>query len=224
MAISLEIGLFFVAIKHTTVANVTLFGSLAPLVLLGVAARRFGETITRFLAGVTAVAVAGVVLAVFGSTQHTSWNPRGDSLALAAMFLFAAYLGFAKQGRATAPALEFQAWIWIVGTVTLAPFTVVDAGGIDLPSPTQWVWIAILLAVPGTGHMLMNWAHPRVRLVITSMLTLALPVLSTVGAIAFLDESVGIVQMIGMAMVLGALAIVVEREATLVPPDPPGTI
>ena len=56
--------------------------------------------------------------------------------------------------------------------------TLVDAGGLDVPDGTQWLWLAALLAVPGTGHMLMNWAHAHVRLVIASMLNLSVPALS----------------------------------------------
>jgi drug/metabolite transporter (DMT)-like permease len=76
-----------------------------------------------------------------------------------------------------------------------------------------------LLAVPGTGHMLMNWAHPRVRLAISSMLTLAVPVLTTAGGVVFLDQSVGAVQVVGIAVVLGALSMVIRREAQLMGTD-----
>ncbi len=216
IVIGLEIGAFFVALKHTTVANVTVLAALTPLVLLAVAARRFGETVTRFLTVVTAVATIGVGVAIFGSTRHTSWSPKGDLLAVVAMFLFAAYLAMSKRARMSVPALEFQAWLWIVGATVLIPFALLDAGGVDVPTGSQWVWLAALLAVPGSGHMAMNWAHPRVRLVVASMLTLAVPVLSSLGAVLFLDESLGWVQVGGMAVVLAVLAAVIRREARLV--------
>ncbi len=218
IVIGLEIGAFFVALKHTTVANVTVLAALSPLVLLAIAARRFGETVTRFLLAVTVVATAGVGLAIFGSTRHTSWSPKGDLLAIVAMFLFAAYLAMSKRARMSVPILEFQAWLWIVGATVLLPLAVVDAGGADLPTTRQWVWLLALLAVPGTGHMAMNWAHPRVRLVVASMLTLAVPVLSSLGAVAFLDESLGWVQVGGMTVVLVVLVAVVRRESRLLSP------
>ncbi len=63
----------------------------------------------------------------------------------------------------------------------------------------------------------MNWAHPRVRLVTTSMLVLAVPVITSTGGVLFLDESVNAVQVVGMVIVLGVLSLVVRREAQLLP-------
>ncbi|MEM8706976.1 MAG: DMT family transporter, partial [Actinomycetota bacterium] len=190
VVISIEIAIFFVALRSTTVANAVVISNLTPLVLLGVASRSFNERVTGLLVAITGIATVGVFLVVFGSAQHTSWQPWGDFLAFVSMFFFAAYFAFAKKGRETVPILEFQACLWIVGTVTLLPVSIIDARGVEVPSPTQWAWLAALLAVPGTGHMLMNWAHAHVRLVIASMLNLAVPALSTAGAFFFLGEEV----------------------------------
>ena len=94
---------------------------------------------------------------------------------------------------------------------------IVDAGGLDVPDAPQWLWLASLLAVPGTGHMLMNWAHAHVRLVIASMLNLSVPALSTAGAFLFLNEDVSAVQVLGVVIVISGLAFVVRREAELRP-------
>lgn len=215
IVISIEIAVFFVAIRETEVANATVISNLTPIVLLAIAARSFNEKVTGLLIGVTAVSLVGVVLVVFGSTQHTTWSPLGDSLSLVAMLFFGAYFALAKRGRETVAILEFQACLWIAGAVTLFPVSVVDAGGIDWPSSTQWIWLCALLAVPGTGHLLVNWSHNHVRLVITAMLTLAIPVMSTIGAVLVLDQTVNAVQITGMVITLGALSLVVRREAEL---------
>ena len=215
VVISIEIAIFFVALRNTTVANAVVISNLTPLVLLGVASRSFNEKVTGLLVAITGIATVGVALVVFGSSQHTGWQPGGDFLAFVSMFFFAAYFVYAKKGRATVPILEFQACLWITGAITLLPVAVVDAGGVDPPDTTQWLWLAALLAVPGTGHMLMNWAHAHVRLVIASMLNLAVPALSTAGAFLFLDEDVNAVQVLGVAIVISGLAFVVRREAEL---------
>ena len=215
VVISIEIAVFFVALRSTTVANAAVISNLTPLVLLGVASRAFHERVTGLLVAVTGVATIGVALVLFGSSQHTTWQPWGDVLAFVSMFFFAAYFAFAKKGRATVPILEFQACLWIVGSVTLLPVAIVDAGGLDVPDGTQWLWLAALLAVPGTGHMLMNWAHAHVRLVIASMLNLSVPALSTAGAFLFLDEDVNAVQVLGVVIVISGLAFVVRREVEL---------
>ncbi len=214
-AISIEIAAFFVAIKATTLASATVIGSLVPLLLIGVAARQFGEKVTRFLLVVSLVALGGVVLVMSGASSSTAWSLRGDLLAAVALVFFAAYFALAKAAREHVPALEFQTCIWIVGTVVLLPFMLVDSRGVDLPSARNWLWLAALLAVPGTGHMLMNWAHPRVRLSVTSMLTLGVPVLTTIGGIAFLDQSVNGLQILGVVIVLVGLSLVIRCEAQI---------
>ena len=215
VTISLEIAIFFVAIKSTTLANATVIGSLVPLLLMGVASRRFGETITRFLVASAVVSLCGVALVMYGSSSEAAWSLRGDFLALVALVFFAAYFALAKAAREDVPALEFQAAIWIVGAIVLFPVAVVDAGGVEWPSVGNWWWLVGLLLVPGTGHLLMNWAHPYVKLTVTSMLTLAVPVLTTIGGAVFLDEPVDVLQVAGIAVVLGALVEVIRRESQL---------
>ena len=216
IAISSEIAVFFVALKATTLASATVIGSLVPLLLMGVAARRFGERVTRFLVLMSLVALAGVVLVMSGASSSSAWSLRGDLLAVVALIGFAAYFALAKAAREHVPALEFQACIWIVGSIILTPVALIDARGIDFPSAGNWLWLVALLAVPGTGHMLMNWAHPRVRLTMTSMLTLAVPVLTTVGGVIVLDQDVDVLQILGIVVVLGGLTLVIRREAELV--------
>ena len=62
------------------------------------------------------------------------------------------------------------------------------------------------------GHVLLNWAHPHVPLQIMSLLTLLVPVVATAGAVVFLDEPVDGLQWFGMAVVLAALARVVQTS------------
>lgn len=221
VAIAFQIALFFVALKSTTVASATIIGSLVPILLIGVAARRFGERVTGFLVGISAVCLGGVVLVMSGASSSSSWSLRGDLLSVVALVFFSAYFALGKSAREHVPALEFQSCLWIVASVVLLPVAIVDAGGIEVPEASTWLWLLALLAIPGTGHLLMNWSHPRVRLSISSMLTLAVPVLTTVAGVVFLDQSVGAAQVVGIAVVLGALSMVIRREARLTGTDGP---
>ncbi len=213
LAIGAEIAIFFVAIKATTVANATLIGALQPIVLLVFGARRFGERVPRWVIGLSLVALGGVALVMYGSTDLPVWSPRGDVLAFASMLLFAAYYMLAKRARTDVPAFEFQTAVWIWGTLLVMPAALIEAGGVAVPSPEHWLWLAILLAIPGTGHLLMNWAHSRIQLSSAAVLSLGIPILSVVGAAIFLDEPVGGWQIPGIAIVVLTLVIVVRRGA-----------
>ena len=71
-----------------------------------------------------------------------------------------------------------------------------------------------MLAVPGSGHFLMNWAHLHVSLSLAGLLMLAIPVLSAAGAWIFLEQSVSLLQISGGVIVIAALVIVTRDDAS----------
>ena len=215
--LGLEIGVFFTALRTTTIANATIIGALQPILLLAVASRRYRETVTGWLFGASVVAVCGVVLVMWGASSEATWSPRGDLLALMAMVLFSTYFVVVKDIRASVDTFTLQTVAMIVGALTVLPIAAVEAGTFALPIPSgyQFGWLFVLLAVPGTGHYLMNWAHLHVSLSVAGLLTLAIPVLSAVGAWAFLDQRLTFVQGLGGLVVLVVLVGVVRRDALL---------
>lgn len=205
---------FYEALKSTTIANATMIGALMPLVLFAVAARRFNEPVSGGLVGLAAAALAGTALVLYGSVSVPTWSARGDALAGLALALFSAYFVLTKQARQTVGALEFQAVNWLVGLVVVVPAGAVS-GELFLPTAADLVWVAALLAVPGTGHLLMNWAHRHVKLTVAAMAKLLAPPVSMTAAAVFLDEPITILQAVGGAVVLAALAAVIRRDLRL---------
>jgi drug/metabolite transporter (DMT)-like permease len=208
----LQIAAFFVAVKRTTIANATIIGALQPILLLAVASRRFGEIVDRWLVAMLLVAFGGVALVVFGSAASPVWDPVGDLLAVVALLLFAAYFVAAKTARTTLGAFELQTGALVASSVVLAPIALLDDTRLGSPSVAQLLGVVLLVLIPGTGHLLMNWSHRYLRLSRSSMLTLAVPALSTAGAAVFLDESVVVAQVIGMVVVLGILGVIIVRD------------
>ncbi len=213
--IGLQLGTFFVAIHSTTVANATTIGVLQPLVLMVVASRRFREEIGTWLIGASMVAIGGVVLVMFGAGAEVGVNLRGDTIATLAMLLFAAYFMVVKDVRNRVDTFTLQTVSMAVGALVVLPLAAFDAGTIAVPFPTgtQWAWLAGLVAVPGTGHLLMNWAHLYIPLSLAGMLTLSIPVIAGAGAWMVLGQQVNSIQGLGMALVIGVLAMVVRRDA-----------
>ena len=215
--LGLEIGVYFTALRTTTIANATIIGALQPILLLAVASRRYRETVTGWLFGASVVAVCGVVLVMWGASSEARWSPRGDLLALMAMVLFSTYFVVVKDIRASVDTFTLQTVAMIIGALTVFPLAAIEAGTPVLPVPSsrQFVWLLVLLAVPGTGHYLMNWAHLHVSLSVAGLLTLAIPVLSALGAWLILDQHLTPIQALGGVVVLGILVGVVRRDARL---------
>lgn len=203
---------FYQSIKATTVTNVSMIVSLSPVVLLGPAVRRFAEPISLKLLALVAAALAGTSLVLFGSTSVPTWSLRGDGLAVLALLCFSANMALSKEARQKVGVLEFQAIVWTVAMVVVAPPAILLSDDLSFPGLTDWLWVLVLLAVPGSGHLLMNWAHRHVRITVSSMALLGAPPITMVGAALFLEEPIRIAQVVGGAAVIAAVAAVIRRD------------
>jgi len=212
VALGLDLVLFFTAIKLTTIANAAVIGSMQPLIILLISSKYFGEKISKWLIGMTLTAFAGAALVVLGSSGQPEWSLEGDLIAVLAMLLFAAYFALAKRGRREVPAFEFQTAVWITGWLILVPLALFDRANLVVPDGLQWRWILLLVAVPGTGHLLMNWTHLRLRLSTTSILTLAVPAISVVVAALWLGEPIARLQTVGIAIVMVSLGLIIRHQ------------
>ena len=209
----LDIIFFFSALKLTTVANATIVGALQPALLLYVGARWFGEQVNGALVGLTVVAIGGAGIVAVGSASggNDDWSLVGDLCALAALASWTGYFIASKRARDSLSSLEYLAAFLVVATLVVLPVALVAPGPFD-PGAEGW-WIVVVVAVlsGGVGHFLMNFAHPHIPLHLASLLTLAVPVMSTTVALIFLDESINALQVLGMAVVLSAVGLVVLR-------------
>jgi drug/metabolite transporter (DMT)-like permease len=98
-----------------------------------------------------------------------------------------------------------------VAAVVVTPIVLVSGQSLRVPNTHTWTLLAVTIVLGGGGHFLMNWAHAYTPLMLSSLLTLASPVISVAAAAAFLGEPVLAAQVVGMAIVLGALGLVLAR-------------
>ena len=192
-----QLAFFFSAIQLTTVANATMLIALQPVAVLLFFSRRFGETVTTRQLVLSGAALSGVALVVFGSTESPSWSPGGDLLAVGALVMWTFYFVASKEARQTLGAFEYQGLSLLFSAAIMLPVAVGFSGTVD-PGPGKWGWILAMIAIPGTGHLALNWAHPRVRLALVSQLTLFSPVVSVALAAVVLEgETVNAIQLVG---------------------------
>ncbi len=224
LAFALDIVLFFSALKHTTVANATVVGALQPALVLVVAGRMFGEVVTARLVAWSVVAIAGVAVVVYGSSGAPVWSVRGDLLACGALLAWTAYFIASRRVHDVIPPFEYLTAMLVVATVVVAPIALLGSGRLDPGGAGEWAWIAgLAIGSGGLGHLLINWAHAHIDLSVMSLLTLAVPVVAVISAAIFLDEGIGWVQVLGMAIVLlavGVVAVQSSRTPAGAPPEP----
>ena len=220
VAFGLDIALFFVALKHTSVADASIISALQPALVFLVAGRLFGERVTGRFVAWTALATGGVVVAVLGSSTGAGRTTGGDLLATASLAAWAWYFVASRQAREQMTALEYQSALTIVAAVVVAPLALVSSHDLVVHDSATAGWVLVMVLVPGGGHLMMNWAHRHAPITLMSMVTLGIPVVATAGAAVFLGEPVTLVEAVGIGLVVVAIAMIVWSPLKSAPPTP----
>ena len=210
VAFGLDIALFFTSLKHTSVADASVITALQPALIFLVAGRLFGERVTARTLAWTTLAAAGVMVAVFGSASGAGRTAYGDLIAAGSLGAWAWYFVASKQAREQLTTLEYQASLTIVAAVVVAPLAIVTSHDLIVHNWSTGGWVAVMVLVPGSGHLLANWAHRYAPITLMSMLTLGIPVVATIGAAVILGEPVTLVETFGIALVIVAIAMVLR--------------
>jgi len=206
-----EMTLFFSALRHTSVAEVTIINALQPAVVILAARPLFGERLTRSTAGLTAVALAAVVLVVLGGGLPNSHHLTGDLMATGSMLGWTGYWLTSKRARERVEALEFTAAVTVAASVAVTPVLFIAGQTPTHVRPGAWVWFALLAIVPGSGHVLLNWAHRFVDVSLSSVIVAANPVVAVVGAATLLHQHLRATQVVGGIVALSTIGLVVWR-------------
>ncbi len=193
----------------TTAANVTLLGNLSvvwvPLAAMFLFKRRLRRA---FWVGLVC-ALAGVLM-ILG--QDLLAHPAlgfGDLLAIVASFVYSVYMLTMERARAGLSALV----AWWISTMTSALVLLVLTLGLNAPlvgyPVASYAIFAIMAIVIQIGGFLsLNYAQGHLSAPIVSASMLAQPVLTALLAVPLLGQSVGLVQVVGGALVLGGIFIV----------------
>ena len=226
VALGFDLVFFFTAIKLTTIANATVIAALQPALLLFLAPWIFGERIRALDVATALVAIGGVALVVRGSSQNGAWSLRGDLFAVLTLFAWTAYLVASKKVAGRIRSSEFAASVTVIATLLITPLALFSearfsATSLVLPTAPQLGLLATMALFGWGGHLLMNWSLGRIPIWVGGMAALAIPVLTSALAALFLEEPLRPIQLLGMSVVIGSLAIVGVRSPKLVVKDPP---
>lgn len=207
----------FLSYQKTSIVNASLIGSLQPALLLVVAPFVFGSRTTLRQAVFGSVSLGGVALLVVGAggTNGASWV--GDLWAAFNLVLWTVYFVLVQRIRDDGEdATSILAAVFLMSFVFAAPVSLVisdDVGGVGWDG----IGLVALMAIgPGLiGHGLMTWSQRHLDIRVASLLGLASPVVSTVGAWIVFSQGLGLLQAVGGLLVLIGLAGVVTGGGLL---------
>jgi len=203
----------FASFQETSIVNATLIPALQPVLILLLAARMFGERRSGVELAYAALAFAGVLMVVAGASSEGA-SLEGNVFAVLNLLVFTAYFLLGKRARDTnVHAWSFLAAVFVCACVVVVPWSLVSSHDLDAIQGTDWLLLLGLILLPGmVGHGLMMWSHHYVDVTVTSMMTLANPVVSIVGAWIIYDQELAPAQIVGGAVVLAALGAILRRQ------------
>lgn len=211
--LALNLVLYVFAFRLTDVVTASVIGALQPAVVLLLAGPLLGETATlRDLAWI-ALATIGVVTVVLGSGRTGGNHLSGDLFAAVGTLAFVGYWLAGKRARVSIGAFQYTSAVWLVAAIAITPVTLIFGPPLGRVASTDWRWIVLLTVVPGSGHLLMIWAHRAVDAVVSAMIGTGNVIVAAIAAMAFLRQPLTAIQVAGGLIAVAAIALLAMRQA-----------
>ena len=213
-----DMTMFYSAVRLTSIVDVSVIGAFQPALVLIVARPLFGERMSRTDVGWILLAMAGVSVAVIGPGAAGHDRVLGDLLALGASVEFHGVLARLEARAGVARRMEYTAGVTIFAALGATPIVLLSSQSLGRVHASDWIWIGLLAVVPGSGHLVMNWAHRFVDASISSAISCLAPLVAAVVAIPILGQSLSLLQVGGVVVGLSAIAVVAARHREPVTP------
>jgi drug/metabolite transporter (DMT)-like permease len=202
-----------VAIKTTSVVDVTLMQVLQPILVGVLAAILFGERPGIRFRLWSSVAILGAAVVVLGGATGPKGDPVGVVLAIANVAFYAVYFVWSKQARDHIDTVPFLFGVVVAAGVLVAVFVLVAGEPVVAISGRDLLIAAYVAIVPGAvGHFVTTWPLQRVPANVPPVMQLAMPFLA--GGLAWLLLG----QRITALHLLGGLVTVVGVAGSLLSP------
>lgn len=198
---------FMTAIKQTSVVDVLLVGTLAPVVTAVAAVPMFGERTGPAFRIWTVVAIAGSAGVVLAGSAGPEGEPLGMTLAALNVFAFSAFFLLSKGGRDHIDTVPFLFGVMVVAALFVSVFVGATRAPVGGMTGGDFVLAVATAVVPGTlGHFVMTWPLKWVPANVPPVMRLSIPFLSGFLAWAFLDQGVEAAHVIGGLVTIAGVA------------------
>ena len=203
--------MFFLSIRHLSIATFTLLGVLQPVTVGLVSVKMFGERMTRWGLVWTGVAVLGVAAAVLAAGKTVRATPFGLLLGVSTIMMFSGFMLASRHARKTIAPNDylFGVMLWSALVLTIP----VLFQGLELSAfdGKDWLWLVVVLIFPGwLGHLLLTWAIVEIPMSISSLNMLPSTVVSIAAAWPINHQHVNLKQCLAGLVTLIAVGLVVH--------------
>ena len=198
-----DLAALHAAVNLTTAANAILFLNAQPIYVSVGAWLLFGERIGARFAGAAALAMVGAAVLTWSSLDLGGGHALGDALGVVAGVCYAGYILAARRLRADHSSLTINVFTCLVGAPLLLAAAFATGQSIAPPTANDWLlMIGLGVVAHACGQGLIVWGLAHLPAAFASVSLLVAPVSAAVFAWLLLAESLGPVQLAGMALVL----------------------
>lgn len=203
LAFGIHQALFMTAIKATSVTDVTLMGTLAPVVTAILAVPLFGERPGASFRIWTVVAMTGATLVILGGSSGPDGDPVGMAMAAFNVIFFALFFLISKLSRPEIDVLPFLFGLTVVAAVIVGVVNLATGQEPQTIGPRDLVLTASVALIPGgLAHFMTTWSMRWVPANVPAVMQLSIPAVSGFLAWWFLGEGIRAEHLIGGALTL----------------------
>ncbi len=196
--------LFFnLALRHTSVANVNLFASLACFILMPIGIFFFKERFKKSLLIGAIVALFGIFILVGGKGELSVATPFGDFMAFLSVLCYSCFLAVIYSLRKRYGTLEIMFFACIGSNLMLLALALIFEG-FEVPKDMRDFGIIALIALCGQviGQGFFNYILGKVNTQTSSLLLLFSPIIAALMGFFILGEKLGIFEICGICIIL----------------------
>lgn len=206
LAFGLHQVLFVTAVKATSVVDVALMNTLAPIMIAVVAVPLFGERPGPAFRLWTVVAMAGATVVIYGASGGPDGSPAGMVMAIGNVVGFSAFFVLSKLGREHIDVLPFLLGTLVVAALGVSLFAVATSQPVTAIDRADLGYAFIVAAGPGAlGHFVMTWPLRWVPANVPPVMRLAQPALAGLLAYLFVAEPVTPAHLLGGALTVAGV-------------------
>jgi len=208
MFLGLHFSAWILSLKFTTVASATVLVNTSPVILLLITYFIFKQKSSRTEVVAIVFAFLGSVVLTLGDFSGGSNVVLGDLYAVAGAAFICVYLLIGNKVRqnVTMPTYTYLTYTFAMITIFISNLFV----GQDMivTAPREYLLFLGMAVFPTLlGHSLFNWSLKYVQATFVSMAILTEPIIASIFAIFIFKEIPTVSQIIGSAIILGALAV-----------------
>ena len=203
---------FFAGVQFTTIANATLFGTLAP-VFTAIIDKVKGKTINRGIITGLVLSISGtVIIQTIDITKSDYFI--GNSLSLLSSFFMALVWIQAKKVRKSLGTITYSRNLFLIAAITILFIVVFSGDSIFDFQKKHLSWFLFLGIVPSIlGHNLLNYSIRYISPTAVSSVVLGEPIIASILGYFFFQEAIPKTSLLGGPLILFGIYLILNNQS-----------